>query len=475
MSPTVGAIPIEARRTAFRSLLQERAPLRVAGITALAVLFGLLAGLNPILAIALIIGLAVLSLLLVDVTAGVMVFTVLAFLESLPTVAGAPSIAKIAGLFLLVGWLGTLAFHRLEGHSSRDLLGRFPTLVWILALFLAWVLFSLLWAEDVAVARETFFRYALNFALFPIVFTAITQPRHVSWLYTVFIAGGLLAGFVGLQTAAPPGSQEQRLGGAGLNPNELGALLAVAAVLAACLALSRRPSAAARVVAFGAASLSTVLLIMTESRGAMLGLAAAVLVAPFAAGKGRRAGALAVAVAAVLCVTVWVSTAAPEQTRERLTHDTSSGTGRVDLWTVGLRMVDDKPITGVGAGNFPVSSIHYLLRPGVIVRDEFIVDQPKVTHNIYLQVLSELGVIGFALFVALIATCLACSLRAARAFRQRGDPTMELLARGLFIALVALLVADFFSSALYSKQLYLLLAVGPALLAMASPKRASAP
>jgi hypothetical protein len=51
---------------------------------------------------------------------------------------------------------------------------------------------------------------------------------------------------------------------------------------------------------------------------------------------------------------------------------------------------------------------------------------------------------------------------------------MELLARGLFIALVALLVADFFSSALYSKQLYLLLAVGPALLAMASPKRASA-
>ena len=106
-------------------------------------------------------------------------------------------------------------------------------------------------------------------------------------------------------------------------------------------------------------------------------------------------------------------------------------------------------------------------------RDEFIVDHPKVTHNIYLQLLSELGVIGLGLFLALIVTCLGCVLRAARTFRREGAATMELLSRGLFIALAALLVADFFSSALYSKQLYLLLAMGPALLAMASPRRAS--
>jgi len=473
-APTVEPVSIGARRMSLHSLYGGRALARYVGIAGLAVFFGVVAGLDPILAIALIAGLAVLSLLVADVTAGVMVFTIVAFLESLPTVTGAPSAAKIVGLFLVVGWLGTVAFRRLDSGSSLDLLARFPGLVWILGLFLAWVLFSLLWAEDVAVARVTFFRYALNFALFPIVFTAIREPRHVSWLYTVFIAGGLLGGFIGLQTASPPGVEEQRLGGAGLNPNELGALLAVAAVLAACLAFSRSSSTGARAIALAAASLSTLLLIMTESRGALLGLAAAVVVTPLAAGKGRRAAALAVAVTAVLCVGVWLSTGAPEQTRERLTHDTSSGTGRVDLWTVGLRMVEDKPFTGVGAGNFPVSSIHYLLRPGTIVRDEFIVDHPKVTHNIYLQVLSELGVVGLALFLALILTCLGCTLRAARAFRARGDPTMELLSRGLFIALVALLVADFFSSAVYSKQLYLLLAMGPALLSMASPSRSSA-
>lgn len=401
-----------------------------------------------------------------------MIFTIVAFLESLPTISGAPSAAKIVGLFLLIGWLVTVAFRPLGDSPSRDLAARFPALVWILGLFLSWVLFSLLWAEDVAVARETFFRYALNFVLFPIVFTAIWKPQHLLSLYSVFIAGGILGGIIGLQTAARAGVQEQRLGGAGLNPNELGALLAVGVVLAVCLAFSRS-NGAARTVALGAGLISALLLIMTESRGALLGLVAAIFVTPFVAGKGRRIGAIVVAGAAVLSVAVWLGTTAPEQTRERLTHDTSSGSGRVDLWTVGLRMVEDKPITGVGAGNFPVSSIHYLLRPGTIARDEFIVDHPKVTHNIYLQVLSELGVIGLGLFIALILTCLTCALRAARAFRQSRDPTMELLARGLFVALVALLVADFFSSALYSKQLYLLLATGPALLTMAHTRRST--
>lgn len=470
--PTVGSLSLDVGRKRSLPRLGRDGLVRASAVVAVAAFFGLIAGLDPILALGLIVGLGVLALLLTNLTAGLMVFTVVAFLESLPSVSGAPSIAKIVGLFLVLGWAGAVAFSRSDG-SSLDFAARFPALVWVLALFLTWVLVSLLWAEDVGVARQTFFRYALNLVLFPIVFAAIREPRHVSWLYTVFIAGGLLGGFVGLQTVQSSDIPDERLSGAGLNPNELGALLAVAAVLATCLAVSRSSSAGARLIALAAALLSTLLVIMTESRGAMLGLTAAVLVTPFAAGRGRRAAAVAVALAAALSVAVWVTTAAPAQTRERLTQPTSSGSGRVDLWTVGLRMVKDEPITGVGAGNFPVSSVHYLLQPGAIARDEFIVDHPKVTHNIYLQVLAELGVIGLALFLALIGTCLACVLRAARTFRRQGAATMELLSRGLFIALVALLVADFFSSALYSKQLYLLLAMGPALLAMASPRRAS--
>jgi hypothetical protein len=45
---------------------------------------------------------------------------------------------------------------------------------------------------------------------------------------------------------------------------------------------------------------------------------------------------------------------------------------------------------------------------------------------------------------------------------------MELIARGVFVGLVGILAADFFLSAQFSKQLWLLLGLGPALLAMSS-------
>ena len=50
---------------------------------------------------------------------------------------------------------------------------------------------------------------------------------------------------------------------------------------------------------------------------------------------------------------------------------------------------------------------------------------------------------------------------------RAGDAGMELLARGLFVALVAMLAADFFISEPYNKHLWLLLALCPAVLAVA--------
>ncbi len=129
-------------------------------------------------------------------------------------------------------------------------------------------------------------------------------------------------------------------------------------------------------------------------------------------------------------------------------------------------MFHDKPVTGVGAGNFPVSSIHYLLEPGAINAYKYVVEAPAVTHNIYLQVLSELGLVGLSLFLTIIVLCLSCSIRAAITFRKREEVGSEALARGLFVALFGLLAALFFSSQLYSKQLYLLLATAVALLAI---------
>lgn len=447
---------------------------RVVLALALATVAAVAAGIEPKLAVVGVVAIALMAVLVANVTAGLMVFVVVAFLESLPSIGGAPSLAKLAGLLLVIGWLGVVAFGESGDTSSVDFLSRNAVLASTLGLFLVWVFFSQMWAEDVGVARETAFRYALNFALFPIVFVAIRNPRHVVWLYSTFVIGGLAVAGVGLGSSGGLGTGEGRLAGAGLNPNQLGALLAVGAALAAVLAFYGRLSGAVRVLALFASGLCAVLVVMTVSRGALLGLVTSLIVAPVLAGPGRRLAAAAIVAGGGLAMTVWLMLAAPEATVQRLTH-TSGGSGRIDLWTIGLRMIDDRPFTGVGAGNFPVSSVHYLLQPGLTTRDQYIIDEPKVTHNIYLQVLSELGFVGITLFVASVLLCLIIGLGAARAFRRQGDRDSELLARGLLIALVGLLVADFLSSELYSKQLYVLLATAPALFAIAAREAKQAP
>jgi len=161
---------------------------------------------------------------------------------------------------------------------------------------------------------------------------------------------------------------------------------------------------------------------------------------------------------------------AEPEARERITT-TGSGTGRTDIWTVGWRMVEDEPLRGVGSGNFDDASIHYLLAPGVLREDQFIVDTPKVAHNVFLGVLAELGIVGLALFLAVLISLIVSSGRAIREFSRSGDVRMEILARAQLIALIAFLASLFFASDEFKKQLWLLLALGPALLGVAHEQR----
>jgi O-antigen ligase len=157
--------------------------------------------------------------------------------------------------------------------------------------------------------------------------------------------------------------------------------------------------------------------------------------------------------------------AASDEARERVTT-IGSGTGRTDIWTVGWRMVEAQPLQGVGVGNFQTSSVHYLLEPGAILRDDFIVDRPQVAHNMYLHVLAETGIPGLVLFLGLLGAGTLAAWRASNQFAQRQDVLMESCSRVVVVALVALFVADFFVSEQLSKSLWLLVGLGPALLAI---------
>jgi O-antigen ligase len=443
----------------------------VAGAAGLAVGVGVLAGADPTAAVAISIGCVFVAATLSSLLAGVCLFGLVAFLEVLPGVGQGVSFAKFAGALLALSWLATLAS---RGGLGDEFAARNPAAARAGALFLAWAALSLLWAPDVGMGFTALTRYALNLLLVVIVFSAIRTRRHVLVLLAIFVGGALLSGAYGLLFAGvgTAGDAPARLGGAGVDANFLAALLVAALVLAVVLAGLHEAPRGARVAAGLCALLAAVGITATVSRSGLVSLAVVLLAGLALAGRGRRLGMLVLAVVAVAGFTAYVTAVAPRDHVQRLLH--AGGEGRSDLYTIGWRMVAARPVEGVGVGNFQAASVDYLLRPGVIERSEFIVDTPKSTHNIYLQVAAELGIVGIALFAFLLGIAIRCALEAARRFARAGDPTMDVVSRAVAVATLGVLVSDAFASEQFSKPLWLLLSLGPVLLAIARREEAAA-
>jgi O-antigen ligase len=441
-----------------------------AALPVLALAVGALAGYDPVLGLEAALAVTYVALVLADLKLGVLLFCVVAFVDVLFGAAGELSLAKGAGALLALSWLATIATRR----ARPRFVGAHPWATYAMVLLVAWAALSTLWAEDSQLAATTVSRYALNLLLVLIVYAAITTRRDVVLLLVVFVAGTLVsAGYGLLRRASRPPSADgiERLYGAGVNANVLASLLIAGAVIALALALIARRSPGLRLAALGAAAICGTTIVFTVSRSGIVSFAVALVAGLLLAGRGRRLPALGAALVLATVVVTYFAALAPPAATERITTP-ETGSGREDLWLVGWRMVEAHPVEGVGAGNFPVASIHYLLQPGTVLRDDYIVQVPKVAHNIYLGTWAELGLVGLLLFCGILAFALACAARAARTFEAHGDRDMGALTRAVLIALLAILTANVFASEQFNKPLWILLALCPTLLALSRREEA---
>jgi O-antigen ligase len=436
-----------------------------ATVLAIAAILGVVTALQPLLGLAAAVGLVFAYIVFNDLAAGLAILALLSFLDTLPE-SGSLSPSKAAGLLIAVAWL---ARYSSSVKGQRDLFADHPFITWTLIAFFTWSALSLVWAPSTSVALEALFRYAPNILLFPIAYTAIRTRRDLVLVFGAIVLGAIIAAAFGV--VQPPSAElgERATGTVG-DPNELAAFLLVGLALAAGFALGRGRSLLMRCVSIFAVGLSAAAIFFSLSRGGLIALGVLMLAGTVFAGKWR--GALAVMLGLVaLSGVLYFTTLAPLPARERITT-ANGGAGRSDIWKLGLRMVRAHPIQGVGVGNFPVASPDYVLQPGTFERTDLVFSSaPKVTHNTYLEVLSETGFPGLLLLMAAILSCLGCALKAARLFGAQGQADMEALARGLFLGLVGMLTADFFISEMYSKLLWVVLALCPTLLAVARAER----
>ena len=112
---------------------------------------------------------------------------------------------------------------------------------------------------------------------------------------------------------------------------------------------------------------------------------------------------------------------------------------RQSLWRMTFRMIDKKPLTGCGAGNWKVCY------PEVSVRDVFSIDmldfQFVRPHNEYLRVLSETGYISLALLMLAFSSLIVNAVITVGNRQRYGK--MAGIAVGFFVGVMVFAIFDF--------------------------------
>jgi O-antigen ligase len=432
-----------------------------------AMIVGAAVAVDPRIGVALLLALCAVPLVLLSPPLGVALWAALTPLADLP---GMGLAYNAVGLLAVITWLGVLGRDRVglrEGLAHR----RGATAI---VLLLAWVTLSLAWAEDPGRAAAELWRWYAGGLVVAVVVTILRRPRDLRLVIGAFVAGVVLSVLIGLVRDGLGGgnpavetvtSTEGRLKGGLGDPNILAAAIVPATVLAGTLMSSAR-SAMRWSLAIGIGVL-VVGLGATQSRGGALAAAAALVAALLLMPRHRKRVAM-VALGVVLVGAVYLA-AYPAGLSRFSSAD--EGNGRTEIWRVAVRIADRYPVAGVGLHNFTVYSPRYVDRPGALKFADLIAERPHVVHNTYLEALTETGVVGLGLFLAVVIACLDAACSAARRFERRAEDALATLSRGVLVATVGMLAAAVFVSIGSSPVLWLLLALGPALLAYARSDR----
>ena len=182
---------------------------------------GLVAGINPALALAMAVAAAFVPIVFARPIFGLCTLVFLSFLESFSGVAPSISFTKIVGLLLVLGWIGTLATASPAERARRSLLTHEP-LLGLVGAVRSLGCRKPSWAEP---RRRIGFALALraHFRTLSDRVRSLTRPRSRRGPGRSFRRGCNLLGCHGmLGPAAAAEAATGRLTGVGLNPNQLG-------------------------------------------------------------------------------------------------------------------------------------------------------------------------------------------------------------------------------------------------------------
>ena len=241
-----------------------------------------------------------------------------------------------------------------------------------------------------------------------------------------FVGAGLLSAFIAAVLAIATSSNlatdplgnlfgvsdaNARVVGPFGDPNYFG-LFEATAIAAALAWMVVARSLPLRLLLLGTSAVLALSLTVALSRGALVALSAGFVSLAFT--RSRRAGLLAIGVVVVLAAFAY-----PLFVQWRVAADTGglsvqayaglaeSDQARVAAALAGPQLFASAPLFGIGFGHYSLMSAPY-------------VGFPIESHNWYVNVLAEQGIVGIALWIAMLSAVAAALHRAARSARSVG-------------------------------------------------------
>jgi putative inorganic carbon (hco3(-)) transporter len=409
----------------------RRDPLACFAAAAAGAVLGLLVALAPTVAVAVVLAGAAGAFVLARAD-----LVLLAMIAALPWEAklhypsASLSTVKGIGAAVMIAYLIRVA-------ANRRTRVHLPGLLAVVALLAVWITISTIASVDPSECLEKLVRWMLFFAFFFLVVQLVDTRREIRramrWFATsvtiaaVYALWGFLIGHNGSRVAGPLE-----------DPNDFAYLLACSLPLVAYLITADRLRRWLWALAF---VLIASAMLATFSRGALVGIGVLLLWGIFT----RRvplwavaSGLGAVAVVAALAFTVWHPLL--EKALHQKSHIAQSNVESRDaFWAAAIKLAERRPLTGVGPGRFPKEALP-LLR-----NNPEDLEKP-VTHNSYLEILSENGVPALALFLAYLLGAWGLLARVQRIAREREDVDERMLATALQSALLIAVVSATFLS-----------------------------
>ena len=333
--------------------------------------------------------------------------------------------------------------------------GRIPFPLWLYGAFVLWAFVASLASPYTEIALDKVLEQLKLLAIMLIVVNALQTEGQLRF-YLLFFLGcfvlfpvrGTLVGGDDVQGRAVWNYIYN-------NPNDLAALCLLALGIALGFMFARPSRALVRLGAGISAILLVVVILLTQSRGAFIGLVAGMGPALIGLGLKRprrlllSAGILALVIGLAIPASVWERLAGIEKLTSVSTIAEADPEGsaeqRFAIQKVAWQIFVDNPVFGVGLGAYPEANAAYAPDLG-----------RKDTHDTYLNVAAEVGLPGLVLWCGLFGSVLRYAYRS----RQLAPPGALAAQQGwIERALLGYLVAGLFGTFAALTFPYLILAV----------------